>query len=492
MSGFVTNEILKETIKNRKKRRSQLELLQDGFDRLLNMNMNIYKDKPIKNNVMNIGLDVYKTKTKDKVFKNLIDNLPIGPIKENDKTNSEAKKEIGIARSNIKKKIPIIEFDMNKIDIEKMHNELASVLHELLNSIELDKDKWVVYYDYGSGWKGKPLSSISGKALENQIENELEDVNYDYQFDEHDYDFFPYGFRKLKHLTIINYSKIEDYKILNQLITSGASKAIIHKFINRNPSQFDQSSLKDKLKDNSKRKSHRKKREGRFWKWYLLFKEIDLSRFMIFHKLGKEEVHLIERDNCFIYACAMSGLNPRILDDLRYSIQKRSIAMADITRAANECDLKIKIKLIDGKNKIIGNGSHELSLLLMENHYMINERVNVSPYYIKHRDEINNDNTLKYWKLKDRMLIYRKHNGRYEKGKDYSLRKVLLALFEVGAFKPISAGEYMTFNSLICFEKIDPIKNLEYDAKYCTRLKCFKEKNSNSKISRNESSDDEL
>ena len=68
------------------------------------------------------------------------------------------------------------------------------------------------------------------------------------------------------------------------------------------------------------------------------------------------------------------------------------------------------------------------------------------------------------------MLIYRKHNGYYEKGKDFSLRKVILALFEVGAFTPISLGDYMSFNSLICFEKIDPIKNLEYNERFKTSV----------------------
>ena len=69
------------------------------------------------------------------------------------------------------------------------------------------------------------------------------------------------------------------------------------------------------------------------------------------------------------------------------------------------------------------------------------------------------------------MRIYKKCNGYYKKGVDFSLRKVLLALFEVNAFTPIRVGDYMTFNSLICFEKIDPIKNLEYNSKFCCRLK---------------------
>ena len=126
---------------------------------------------------------------------------------------------------------------------------------------------------------------------------------------------------------------------------------------------------------------------------------------------------------------------------------------------------------MNGDSYYIGNGSHNVSLLLYYNHYMINERVKVSPYYIKHRDEINRDRNVRFWKLQDRILINRRNKCYYEKGKDFSLRKVFLALFEVNAFKPISAGDYMAFNSLICFENIDPIKELDYDPKMCLRLK---------------------
>ena len=209
--------------------------------------------------------------------------------------------------------------------------------------------------------------------LYKQIENELEKVAYDYQFDEHDYDFFPCEIRSLKQITIVNYSSIKSqYKSL---------PSPLQKF-------FRDKAVASKTKKN--------KREGRFWKCNLTYKEIDLSRFMLFNKLGKEEAHLIERDNCFIYACAMAGLDEKVLSDLRFSIHKRSITTADIIRAAKECDLRVRVKQGNGEIYYIGNGTHK---------------------------------------------------GYYEKGKDFSLRKVLLVLFEVNAFQPISAGDYMSFNS---------------------------------------------
>jgi len=71
------------------------------------------------------------------------------------------------------------------------------------------------------------------------------------------------------------------------------------------------------------------------------------------------------------------------------------------------------------------------------------------------------------------MRIVEKVNGYYKKASiaRFSLRKVIKALFQVGAFEPITMNEYMAYCSLVCFENIDPIKNLEYDAKYCCRLK---------------------
>ena len=481
---YHTKEELKEArriyqrrYREKKKARIQEQKQIDEFLGIINTPM-LYKTKPKRNlnerkvihDLMSINTsELYVSKPKDRFFKSLMD-LPvsqekprikqsifnigmdvyqINPRKSSRLQHKEEKKQLGLALTSIKSKKPFITFDIDKLsDKEYFFDELPDVLMKFLDSITLDEDRWIIYYDYGSGWKGKTLSSLTEKFLRNQLEEELDKSKTDYTINEQDYDFFPFGIRNLKRLSLINFSEIQDYKVLNELISSGASKKVINRFIMK-----------------------RKKREGRFWKWYLKIPEINLSRFMIFHELGKEQVKLIERDNCFIYACAQSGLDETILNDLRYSIHKRSISTADITKAAKECDLTVRIEREDGNNKVIGHGSHQVNLLLMFNHYMINERVNVSPYYIKHRNEINRDPLLRTWPINKRMTIKKKNDGYYKLGTDFSLKKVLKALFEVEAFKPITSGDYMTFNSLICFEKIDSIKTLEYNERYCCRLK---------------------
>ena len=91
--------------------------------------------------------------------------------------------------------------------------------------------------------------------------------------------------------------------------------------------------------------------------------------------------------------------------------------------------------------------------------------------------EINRDPICSKWSVADRMLIT-KRNGKYFKkeSKLHSLKEVLEAMLETDAFEPITSKMFMVFNSLICYENIDPIKSLEYNVDLCT---CRKQQHSN-------------
>ena len=88
-------------------------------------------------------------------------------------------------------------------------------------------------------------------------------------------------------------------------------------------------------------------------------------------------------------------------------------------------------------------------------------------------EEICNDRIARYWKKEDKMRIIGKSNGYYQKSSSltFSLRKVIDALFQVNAFEPITMNDYRAYASLVCFENIDPIKTLDYDARFCLRIK---------------------
>ena len=72
-------------------------------------------------------------------------------------------------------------------------------------------------------------------------------------------------------------------------------------------------------------------------------------------------------------------------------------------------------------------------------------------------------------------LLITRPDGHQDKP-NHSLAKIIKSMFEVNAFKPINSGDYMVFNSMICYETVDPIKSLDYDISLCTKLKKPNEK----------------
>ena len=403
------------------------KIMDKEFDRLQLIDPNLFPTK-------------LKLTDEQKQFVHSLINKPIDTQSMNQKqtrhNDSEAKRQIGLAMTKIrnKKKKPFesIDFDITLLRTEHekqyLFEQLPDVIYKLLDSISFNTEHWLVSYNYKDHYKTKPLDEITEQYLRKQVEHDLKEHLHDFFEYNLEYDFFPVAIQSLTKLHFIN---------LNQL-------------------------------------PKRKKREGRFWRWLLKgYPEIDLSRFMIFNQLNSDTVELINKENCFVYACRMAGLSNDLIDDMCYSIHKRSISGADVSNVAEQLDLKIHIKEPGRSYTINPNGTHEIRLVLLYNHYMIDERVNVSPYYIKHRSEIMSHPKARYWKREDKMRIINKEGNQYIKSSSntFSLRKVIQALFEVNAFEPITMNDYRAFTSLICFENIDSIKSLEYNPNLCCRLK---------------------
>ena len=403
----------------------------DEFNRLLATNPDLYtskkklspEQKSLIASLMNLPLDV----------KPLIN-------RKTRQTNSFAKQQLGLATSKIqnknRKSIKSIDFDLNQLTSEQERNyffeNLPRVIYKLLDSINFNTEHWSVYYKYDSSWKIRTLDSITEQYMRDQIKHNLQEHLYDFIEYNEDYDFFPVMIQQLTQLRFIN---LDNMKPPHGI---------------------------------------KKKHEGKFWRWTLKgFPELDLERFMIFNKLDKHAAELIQRDNCFVYACQMAGLNDALLNELRYSIHKRSLSHQDLTRLAKQHNLKLHIKELDRSYYINPSGTIEVRLVLIHNHYMIDEKVNCSPYYILHKKEIMTDSITRYWSREDKMKIVGKVNGHYQKNStnQFSLRKVIDALFQVKAFEPITMNDYRVYASLVCFENIDPITSLDYSPQFCCRRK---------------------
>ena len=343
-------------------KKKQEKVVDEEFNRLLAMNPDLYTSKK------------HLTDVQKQFIKQLM-NMPMDtkPIvnRQTRQTDSIAKQLLGLASSKIRNKnrypIKSIDFDLNLLRTEHERNyffeNLPQLIYKLLDSINFNTEHWTVYYSYDTCWKTRTLDSITEQYMRDQVKYDLQEHLHDFYEYGTDYDFFPVMIQKLKLIRFIN---------IDQMNPPGAKT--------------------------------RNKREGKFWKWLLKgFPELNLERFMIFNKLDKHAAQLIQRDNCFVYACQMAGLNDDLINDMRYSIHKRSMTHQDIKTLATTLNLKIHVKEPERSYYINPSGSISLRLVLMHNHYMIDEKVNVSPYYILHKKEIQTDSRARYWSKEDKM-----------------------------------------------------------------------------------------
>jgi hypothetical protein len=184
--------------------------------------------------------------------------------------------------------------------------------------------------------------------------------------------------------------------------------------------------------------------QGSFWGWINLNREINLERYMIFNKLKRRERELIGEDNCLIYALRQKGLPQNVLDDMRDSMKCNSFPLSKVGKIAKEYNISLEV-LNAHDNKVSYfwvNNDEPIRLLLYNDHYMLNEKITVKPFW-----------------LSDTSAIKRR-------AKPYTLLKVLKAMFEHDMFRRISIGDIIKMQ-----EKKDEIIDLTYDEKKCCHMK---------------------
>jgi len=142
---------------------------------------------------------------------------------------------------------------------------------------------------------------------------------------------------------------------------------------------------------------------------------------MIFNSINERTAKLIDRDNCLIYACKMAGMNEDLLDYMRGIIAIRSFTVERLHKIASETNIRFIVSYENGRTLTIESKSEdekkELRLLLYKEHYMINEKVPVSQYFIRHRDEIMKSKQTRFWSIEEKMNIKgRKEDGTYVNG----------------------------------------------------------------------------
>jgi len=360
-----------------------------------------------------------------------------------------------------------------------MRRNLGKLLDRFVKSIDYS-DKWVAVYQYGSETSRiRPIDDITSSQLYNQLFDEgfidPGTVEYIDPF-ESGGAFIPFLIDSLNSLKFINhkYHNLDGDALTINRKLSPFTKKSLHAAMVQNDLILDEATL-SKLEEALSRKSKNTRHEGKFWPYKLTIPHVNLERQMIFGAIDQKSVKAIEGDNCLIYACKMAGVSEPKLNHMRNLIRIRSFSLAKLGLIANECDLWFTVYDIMGKTHRIGpKKGTPINLLLFKGHYMLNERIPVSPFFIKNHSEILRAHQTRWWTLSEKQRTRgRKNTGEFVKPEktDFKLITVLRAIFSVGGFTEIRYGDYMTFSSTLYASKLKVMINLSYEPRYCCRRK---------------------
>lgn len=169
---------------------------------------------------------------------------------------------------------------------------------------------------------------------------------------------------------------------------------------------------------------------------------VDLSDYGIFDKVDEQNYV----DNCFVYACIKSAIfTESEIESIRFMTRTQYILPNDLNVIAEKFHVFITVspwnpnkgnkggRLDDMKKYGDENANRKLSLLLRENHYMINKPVHVSSYALTHYQEIESNEAIPF----ERKQHVSKKDGSIDRSKTLTLNVLLGKLFEMKKFVEI-------------------------------------------------------
>jgi hypothetical protein len=432
-------------------------------------------------------------------------------IREQKKTANERIKDIKkLISANSLKNIKSIDIDyeFKGRNTSGARNTMLKATPEIINTIlgKIDyDDKWMVFYKYNKIWRSRKLDEITGELLRNQADNEIDFQNKTQEIldltlpgntagymrvNAIHYDFMPVSFQQVNTIRIVNVGKFNNRVDGTHITSSGDIEDSPSLPTIENDPKFakymkipDEDTRKDVLDmyyDTLGIKPNKrvyKIKQGRFWKWLCKI-PINLERYMIFNTLDERTIKLMDEDNCLIYACKQFGLSEDIIDHMKEIIKTKSFTLKKLKIIAEDTNIGFDVEDNCRHHRIGNQDGVVVPLMLFKEHYMLNERVKISPFYLRNYYEIEADEVCKRKNLEDRQMVSRKKfkNGKayyFKEGdiEDYSLKAILNLLFELNAFEPIKMGEYLTYASSLYKYKLDPIETLEYNPSFCCRKK---------------------
>ncbi|MGI6155835.1 MAG: DNA polymerase [Enterococcus lemanii] len=420
--------------------------------------------------------------------------------------HNQLKRALSNIRSmNARNKLSI-SFDLNGFNDEcrdYFNEHIGKVLLELLEKYTIGSNI-VCSYRFPEESRTKIFDDWYARDLLYQLRHEgfislIESANSSVM--ESIYDYFITGIRNLDSFSFIDIDEpeitIEDLQGKPKKTEAEIFKDdIVYQALVKSG---DKDALEAYVSKELREKKQYKTKDGNFWK-YTLTIPINLERYQIFNTVDTRTAKLMTEDNCLIYACIQAGVDANIIDRMRDIVRVRSFPQSKLSELANDLGITfiVTITYLNEDNTKDANkrrkveykpkdtvSSMTINLILIDGHYMLNERIPITTYYIQHYEEIIN--ALPDADNERLQKINRFSEGKYKINNQLttSIENILKACFKYNRFKPITIGSIATYASLLYKEKLERLPTLEYDQKFCTRLKEQYVKKANTKNDKN-------
>ena len=164
------------------------------------------------------------------------------------------------------------------------------------------------------------------------------------------------------------------------------------------------------------------KKEGAFFKYYHLLKDVDLDEFGVFNKKPSNY-----NGNCFYNALKVSNLDINKLNDIKIFVKSGMVPCCKLNKICDKLKIQIKLStLLNGVIKVTTYGSEYDEIFkigLISDHFFAIKDTNITSYAIKNYDDI--------CEIENYNKIIKCKNGKYEKSNvrfinSFQLIKLLL------------------------------------------------------------------
>ena len=187
------------------------------------------------------------------------------------------------------------------------------------------------------------------------------------------------------------------------------------------------------------------RRAGAKWAW-INNTTIDLTKYGIFNSFDLNNY----RYPCFIWALEQSKqLSDSEVEFIKQIVNTKYFPMDNLKKICKKLNICVEVRTLDAKNKThitrFGDSNKRIiKLLLRDNHYMLDEDVPLSTYYIenyKFVDENINPNSKVYDKKTLVSRLYPDGNVKDTSKKGLNINKVIDLFFKNNYFDPLSEQE---------------------------------------------------